>query len=370
MESANDPDTDFPIQNLPFGIFRRRGSEEQMRGGVAIGDQILDLAAVCESGWLTDDVAAAARMCCASQLNTFMEAGLAAWSALRLGLSRLLRAGSAPDAIKNALLPQAEAEMALPAAIGDYTDFYTSYEHAFNAGSLLRPQNPLFPNFKYIPVAYHSRSSSICVSGTDCVRPRGQSVAHEGEPPGFGPTRRLDYELELGVFVGPGTAQGRAVPLGNAWQHVFGLCLLNDWSARDIQRWETQPLGPFLGKNFLTSISPWIVTLQALAPFMAPWRRRGTDDLGTLPLSARWFNDSSGAADINVFGVDPDLAYARDGASRRDSKPQQRRAALLDHFPDARSSHLQRLQHAARRSVLNGTISAAEGRRAPVACWR
>lgn len=300
VESANAEDTDFPIQNLPFGVFRRRGSEEPFRGGVAIGDQVLDLAVVCARDWLAGDAAAAARMCLAPQLNAFMEAGPAAWSALRLSLSRLLRLDGAPAGLEAALVPQADAEMALPAAIGDYTDFYTSYEHAFNAGSLFRPQSPLFANFKYLPIAYHSRSSSVCVSGTECVRPHGQAIERDGEAPSFGPTRRLDYELELGVFVGPGNARGRPVPLADTWRHVFGLCLLNDWSARDIQRWEVQPLGPFLAKNFLTSISPWIVTQQALAPFMVPWRRRGTADLATLPYLHDEANESHGAADINV----------------------------------------------------------------------
>ncbi|MFC5479155.1 fumarylacetoacetase [Massilia suwonensis] len=273
VDSANGGGSDFPIQNLPFCVFRRRGSSEAYRGGVAIGDQVVDLAA------LGDAFAGAARtalqLAAREQLNGLMDAGPAAWSALRLALSRFLRSDA--PARPDVLIAQADAEYAVPAQIGDYTDFYTSIHHATSVGKLFRPDEPLLPNYKWVPIGYHGRSSTIGVSGRDFRRPRGQTRSSSGNEPQFGASRRLDYELEVGIFVGGGNAQGDSIEAGQAEEHVFGLCLLNDWSARDIQAWEYQPLGPFLSKNFATTISPWIVTLEALAPYRAAWQRDAAD---------------------------------------------------------------------------------------------
>jgi fumarylacetoacetase len=283
VATANAPGTDFPLQNLPFGVFRRAGSAQNFRGGVAIGDQILDLAAAIDTAAFSDALvgstaARAARAAGGATLNDFMAAGPEAWAALRLALSRALRQGAAQQALLQAcLLPQSLAQHALPATIGDYTDFYTSIHHATAVGRLMRPDSPLLPNYKWLPIAYHGRSSSIGVSGQQFARPNGQLPSSAGAPPRLGPSRRLDYELELGVFIGAGNALGTPIPLRQAESQVFGLCLLNDWSARDLQSWEYQPLGPFLGKNFATTISPWIVTLEALEPYRVPWTRSAAD---------------------------------------------------------------------------------------------
>ncbi len=272
VPSAQDPETDFPIQNLPFGCFSTPGGP--VRGGVAIGDQIVDLAALLATGILRGDAAAAATAGTGPALNDLMALGPAAHSALRLALSRALREGSpARPAVERCLVPQSEATYALPAVIGDYTDFYTSIHHATNIGRLFRPDNPLLPNYRWIPIGYHGRSSSIGVSGQQVLRPSGQKRPGPDGVPGFGASERMDYELELGVVVGVGNDLGEAVPIRDAEAHVFGICLLNDWSARDIQGWEYQPLGPFLGKNFATTLSPWVVTMEALAPFRAAWTR-------------------------------------------------------------------------------------------------
>jgi fumarylacetoacetase len=278
VESANSPDADFPLQNLPFGVFRRHGSDEPFRGGVAIGDQIVDLAAAQKAGAFAGDGAAAATTCGQSTLNAFMALGPEAWSALRLALSRALRLGAPEAATLGAcLVPQSEAEYAVPAQIGDYTDFYTSVHHATNVGRLFRPDNPLLPNYKWVPIGYHGRASTIGVSGQTFPRPVGQTMAPGAQTPDFGPSKRLDYELEVGVFVGVGNNRGERIALQEAERHVFGLCLLNDWSARDIQAWEYQPLGPFLSKNFASTISPWIITLEALAPYRLAWTRAEGD---------------------------------------------------------------------------------------------
>jgi fumarylacetoacetase len=278
VASANVAGSDFTLQNLPLGVFRRAGSNEPFRGGVAIGEQILDLAPALESGALSAPATAAAAAAAQPLLNEFMAAGPVAWSALRLALSRALRAGSPQRAaLAPCLLPQAQAQYALPARIGDYTDFYTSIYHATAVGRLFRPDNPLLPNYKWLPVGYHGRSSSIAICGQEFPRPYGQIVvAGSGEgagAPTLAPSQRLDYELELGVFIGAGNALGSSIAIDAAEPNVFGLCLLNDWSARDLQAWEYQPLGPFLGKNFATTISPWIVTLEALEPFRVAWTR-------------------------------------------------------------------------------------------------
>ncbi|MFM7000530.1 MAG: fumarylacetoacetase [Limnohabitans sp.] len=300
LASANAPDCDFPIQNLPFAVFRRKGSSEAFRGGVAIGDQIVDLAAVSKTSVLKGDAAAAAQAGAQDKLNALMALGTSAWSALRLALSRALREGAAEQAALQAcLLPQAQAEYDVPARIGDYTDFYTSVHHATNIGKQFRPDNPLLPNYKWVPIGYHGRASSIGISGQQFRRPVGQTMPPGATAPAFGPCKRLDIELELGIFVGPGNALGEPVDMTEAENHVFGICLLNDWSARDIQGWEYQPLGPFLSKNFASTLSPWVVTLEALAPYRVAFTRPEGDPqpLAYLDSDA---NRSGGAFDIQL----------------------------------------------------------------------
>jgi len=278
LASANQPGADFPLQNLPHGVFRRRGDSVSWRGGVAVGDQVLDMAAAHAAGLFTGEATRAAELAGAPELNGLMALGPPAWQALRLALSRGLREG-APDQVRwqACLIPLAQIEMTVPARIGDYTDMYASIHHAGNVGRLFRPDNPLMPNFKWLPIGYHGRVSSIGVSGQSFPRPRGQILPPGATEPVFSACRRLDYELELGIWVGQGNAQGEAVPLADVDRHLFGLCLLNDWSARDIQTWEYQPLGPFLAKSFATTISPWIVTMAALAPYREQWSRPDGD---------------------------------------------------------------------------------------------
>ncbi len=276
--SANQIDTDFPIQNLPFAVFRRAGSEESFRVGVAIGDQIVDLATLHTKALLQGQAEDALAVCNTPSLNALMDKGAKVWSALRYGLSELLTEGAAEQIIvSQCLISQAEAEYAMPAGVGDYTDFYTSIHHASNIGRLFRPDNPLLPNYKWVPIGYHGRGSSLQVSGNDFVRPQGQTKAPDAPVPSFGPCKRLDYEMEVGIFIGKGNLAGQAIALDDAEQHVFGLCLLNDWSARDIQAWEYQPLGPFLSKSFASTVSPWVVTLEALAPYRSAWTRDASD---------------------------------------------------------------------------------------------
>ena len=298
VATANAADGGFPIQNLPFGVFRRRGSDEPYRGGVAIGDQIVDLAAARRL--FEGDAADAAGACAGSTLNALMAMGPGRWSALRLALSRGLRQGSPTESgLRACLVPQAQAEHAVAATIGDFTDFYASVHHATTVGKMFRPDNPLLPNYKWVPIAYHGRSSSIRVSGHRFARPMGQTKAPDAAAPTFGPSKRLDYELELGIFVGPGNEAGQRVPLTEAESHVFGLCVLNDWSARDIQAWEYQPLGPFLAKNFASTISPWIVTLEALEPFRCKWEREASDPQ-PLPYLESADNRERGALDVQL----------------------------------------------------------------------
>jgi len=292
---------DFPIQNLPFGVFSPPG--EAPRGGVAIGDAILDLGACLEAGLFTGPARAAAEAASGPTLNTFLGLGGGARQALRARLSDLLDADG-PDRARieklaGRLLHQAAAcALHLPATIGDYTDFYAGIHHATNAGRLLRPDNPLMPNYKYVPVAYHSRASSVRPSGTPVRRPNGQRKLPEEAVPTFGPCRALDYELELGIWIGPGNALSEPIPIAEAGAHIAGLCLLNDWSARDLQTWESAPLGPFLAKNFQTTISPWIVTAEALAPFRRPQPPRPAGDPAPLPYLADATDQASGAFDI------------------------------------------------------------------------
>ena len=276
LEEANKH-ADFPLQNLPFAVFRRADSTEAYRGGVAIGAQVIDLAALRHAGVLQDLALQACAACAQPTLNDFMALGPAAWSSLRHALFALLREETAQPqqaAVRACLIPQSTVEYGLPARIANYTDFYTSIHHARNIGRIARPDiDPLTPNFQWLPIAYHGRASSVVVSGTPFRRPMGQMLPPGAAAPVHAPCGRLDYELELGIFIGPGNALGKPIPVAQAEDHIFGICLLNDWSARDIQFWEMAPLGPFLGKNFCTSISPWIVSLEALAPFRQPFAR-------------------------------------------------------------------------------------------------
>ncbi len=267
VDSANAPETDFPIQNLPFGTFRTQAGERP-RAGVAIGDQILDVSSALGI----------------ESVLSVMGQPHAARRELRHRISAIL-AHRQPGS-ERFVIPMAEAELLLPCPIGDYTDFYASIHHATNVGSMFRPDNPLLPNYKWVPIGYHGRASSIQVSGAPVRRPWGQTSEASGGPPTFAPSRRLDYELEIGAFIGPGNQTGQPIAIGEAEDHLVGLCLLNDWSARDIQSWEYQPLGPFLAKNFATTISPWVVTLEALAPFCRPAPQRPAGDPEPLPYLA------------------------------------------------------------------------------------
>ena len=322
VASANNAETDFPIQNLPFGMFRRQGSNQAFRIGIAIGDQILDLAAAhavhafagyteLQGGHFTAAVNG-------QHLNGLMALGAPVWSALRLALSRVLREGSSQQGTLQAcLLAQSAAEFALPAHIGDYTDFYTSVHHATAVGKLFRPDNPLLPNYKWIPIGYHGRASSIGVSGQQFHRPIAQTKPPTAETPVFGPAKRMDYELEVGIFIGPGNALGDVINMEQAEAHVFGLCLLNDWSARDVQAWEYQPLGPFLAKNFASTISPWVVTLEALAPYRLAWTRDAADPQ---PLA---YLDSPALRDHAAFDIELEVLLQTE-KMRADGTPPQR----------------------------------------------
>ena len=286
VSSANEAGCDFPIQNLPFGRFRPAGSSEGFRIGIAIGDQVLDLKA---AGLIdTDD------------MNVLLGQGAAERQALRSAISEGLREGSPKQAAwSKALSAQSSVEMTVPCRIGDYTDFYTGIHHATTVGKLFRPDQPLMPNYKWVPIGYHGRASSIGVSGQRFKRPQGQTKAPDAETPSFGPSKRLDYELELGFVIGRGNALGEPIAIADAEQHLFGVTLLNDWSARDLQAWEYQPLGPFLAKNFATTVSPWIVSMEALAPFRAKFARPEGDPQPLAYLDAP-ANRESGALDITL----------------------------------------------------------------------
>ncbi len=274
VESAHAPDTDFPLQNLPFGCFRRRGTDEAWRIGVAIGSQVLDLKlALAQCPWPREDEPLLQPLA-EGDLLALMQRGGAARRQVRAALSHALREGSeqAPF-LELCLVKQDDIELALPCRIGEYTDFYTGIHHATAVGRLFRPDNPLLPNYKWVPIGYHGRVSSIGVSGQCVQRPRGQLMLPDAKAPVFEPVRRLDHELELGVLVGSGNPDGTPLTMAQAEDDWFGMVLLNDWSARDLQAWEYQPLGPFLAKNFGTTISPWVVTQEALAPFRQPFAR-------------------------------------------------------------------------------------------------
>jgi fumarylacetoacetase len=318
LNSANRSGCEFPIQNLPFAVFRRANSTEEYRGGVAIGDQIVDLAALAELGVFQAQAAQGIRAGGQSSLNSLMRLEPGVSSAVRRALFESLLEGSSLQAkLRSCLVAQSDAQYALPAHIGDFTDFYTSIHHATAVGRMMRPDNPLLPNYQWIPIGYHGRSSSIGVSGQTFRRPRGQRLPPGAAQPVVGPTTRLDYELELGVFVGSGNSPGTPIPIADAEAHIFGLCLLNDWSARDLQAWEYQPLGPFLAKNFATTISPWIVTLQALAPFRVPFARP-EGALPPLPYLNSPRNLDAGALDIRLE------ALIQSAAMRERHEPPQR----------------------------------------------
>jgi fumarylacetoacetase len=300
VASANAPDCDFPIQNLPYGAFRRRSVTGPPRIGVAIGDQILDVAAVAD---LLDGAAGhAATACAVPHLNDLMKLGPTSWTALRSGLSRLLSTFEADrrSRIERHLTPIAATELSVPVKIGNFTDFFASIFHATNTGRMFRPDNPLLPNYKYVPVAYHGRASSVRVSGTPVRRPSGQTKRGEETAPVFRPARSLDYELELGFYIGQPSTLGTPVAIAEAGAHVFGYCLLNDWSARDIQSWEAQPLGPFLAKNFATSVSPFVVTAAALAPFRTAAFARRAGDPAPLPHLTAPQDQATGGLDITM----------------------------------------------------------------------
>jgi fumarylacetoacetase len=285
LDSANDATSDFPIQNLPLGRFRGDNTQP-WRLGVAIGDRIVDL----QKAGLIDT----------QNVDAVLASDLSARQALRRALSAGLRAGSADRArFEAALVAQADVALGLPCDVRDYTDFYTSVHHATTIGKQFRPDNPLLPNYKWVPIGYHGRASSIMASGTSFRRPNGQLKAPDADTPRLAPCARLDYELELGMIVGRGNAAGSPVGMAQAEDHVFGLALFNDWSARDIQGWEYQPLGPFLSKNFASTLSPWVVTMEALAPFRAPFVRPEGDPQ-PLPYLDSPDNRAHGAIDIEL----------------------------------------------------------------------
>jgi fumarylacetoacetase len=303
VTSANGH-ADFPIQNLPLGIFSPPGSAER-RGGIAIGEMILDLAAVAEAGLFAGAAHDAAEAASSGSLNELIALGEMPRQALRTRASELLDVkgpdGKRVEGIRDRILHRAaECMLHLPAQVSDYTDFYVGIHHATNVGTVFRPDNPLLPNYKHVPIGYHGRSSSIVPSDTPVRHPSGQLKDPQSPAPTFGPSRRLDYELELGIWIGPGNALGEPIPISEADQHVAGFCLLNDWSARDIQGWEYQPLGPFLAKNFGTTISPWVITPEALAPFRKPQDPRPEGD--PRPLQYLWDDrdQREGALDIDL----------------------------------------------------------------------
>jgi fumarylacetoacetase len=286
VESANVADTDFPIQNLPFGRFLRRDGGPDGTVGVAIGDRVLDLGGMHGTKEILDEsLRGAASFCSFGAMGLLMAVGAGQRRALRRRIHALLRqdaSASDREFASRHLVAQTDVEMLKPTERPEYTDFYASIFHATNVGKLFRPDNPLLPNYKYIPIGYHGRASSLVVTGTPIRRPCGQT--REGDAaPKFGPTAALDYELEVGFFVSAGNKLGETIPIGEAEEHIFGVCLVNDWSARDIQAWEYQPLGPFLGKSFATSLSPWVVTMEALAPFRTAAFARGEGDPAPLP---------------------------------------------------------------------------------------
>jgi fumarylacetoacetase len=310
VSSAQKAGTDFPLENLPYGVYRLGHS---IQIGVAIGDQILDLGACASEGLLKAIDSKIVDACTAQVLNPLMSLGPKAWSALRNEVQGFLSADQKDDRLRgrleSMLVSMGEVDMQVPAQIRDYTDFYASIHHATRVGKLFRPDNPLLPNYKYVPIGYHGRASSIVVSGTEIRRPSGQTKPASAAEPAFGLSRSMDYELEVGLFVGPGNVLGGAIPIAEAGEHIFGLCLVNDWSARDIQSWEYQPLGPFLAKSFATTVSPWVVPMEALAPYRVAAAERPSGDPAPLP----YLNSPTRARD----GVDVTLEVYLESAQMR-----------------------------------------------------
>lgn len=322
VDSANAPETDFPLVNLPFGIFRH-DFEERPRVGIAIGDRVLDCLAAVRAG-LFGSVDPAVRDALVSwTLNPLMTLGRGDARLVRRVAHRLLRAdtpeGNAARQLAGDILPSMDSiGMRVPAEIGDYSDFYASLHHATNVGSMFRPDNPLLPNYKWMPIGYHGRASSIVASGTPVRRPRGQSVSNPDGPPSVAPSARMDYEMEVGAFVARGNRQGDVISLERAEEHLFGLCLVNDWSARDLQQWEYQPLGPFLSKSFATTVSPWVVTLDALEPFRVPAVARAAADPAPLAYLDDANNRARGGFDITLD------VWLRTAAMRAAGQPAER----------------------------------------------
>ena len=304
VPSANEPGTDFPVQNLPYGRFRRKHregrSDQTLHIGVAIGDQVLDLRMAAELCPWGDEVAPLLDPLAAGDLASFMRLGRKSWRTVRAALVEALTEGSVQGPfLETCLVPQADVQLVLPCEIGDYTDFYTSIHHATTVGRMFRPDNPLLPNYQWVPIGYHGRSSSIVVSGKSLRRPMGQLKAPDPAAPVLRASRRLDFELELGALIGPGNELGHSIPMDKAEDHLFGLVLFNDWSARDIQPWEYQPLGPFLSKNFGSTVSPWVVTMEALAPFRTAFTRPAGDPQ-PLPYLDSTHNREHGAIHIEL----------------------------------------------------------------------
>jgi fumarylacetoacetase len=315
--AAANGHAEFPIQNLPLGVFSPKGGAP--RGGVAIGDGIFDLGAALEAGLFTGPAETAAAAAAGPALNPLMALGTGPRAALRRRLSALLAADGSERARVEKLAAKilhraADCTLHLPAAIGGFTDFFAGIHHASNAGARAGRQPPLMPNYKYVPVAYHSRASSVVPSGVAVRRPKGQRLAGGSGEPAFGPCLKLDFELELGVWIGPGNALGEPVPVAKAGDHVVGFCMLNDWSARDIQRWEMAPLGPFLAKNFATTISPWVVTSEALAPFRRSQPKRPDGDPPPLPYLWDGTDQAQGAFDVEIEALISTAAMRDKGA--------------------------------------------------------
>lgn len=303
VASANAAGTDFPIQNLPFGVFRRRRATDAARVGVAIGDMVLDVVDAAERAPMEfAGNREAIEACASSSLNALMALGRRPVSVLRATIANALDATNpvAARKLQDALHPMSGVELLMPARVGDYTDFYASVYHATNVGGMFRPDSPLLPNYKYVPIGYHGRASSLVATETPVRRPVGQRKGPTDSEPSVGPSRSMDYECEVGVFVGHGTSLGETIPLESAEEQMFGLCLVNDWSARDIQSWEYQPLGPFLAKNFATTVSPWVVTMDALEPFRAPAFRRPEGDPAPLPYLQGAVNEAAGGVAITL----------------------------------------------------------------------
>lgn len=307
VESANDPNTDFPIQNLPFCIFVHQDFTNHERIGIPIGDFILDYHSCLEAGLIIEKDSEQYKLfhffAFDGVLNYSAKGVPQSFSLIRRRLIELLRIdcdSETKEIFQKHLHPISESTVLMPFEIGDYTDFYCSIYHATNVGSMFRPDNPLMPNYKYIPIGYHGRASSIMISGTDIKRPRGQNRSDAEKPPVFIPCKNLDYEMELGFFVGKGNELGQPINIKDAEEHIFGVCLVNDWSARDIQAWEYQPLGPFLAKNFATTISPYVVTMEALAPFRVPAFERDAEDPQPLDYLSDEQNKKFGGLDINL----------------------------------------------------------------------